>query len=738
MYADLDEMQTAKEGSIGVLMGTPGTQLLVTLPQSPVRGVYTAAGNGRQFAVAGNGFYEIINTSGVWSYNLIGSLASTTGTVSMADNGTSVFIVDGASGYYYNFSEKNLLSLYLFQIPQSSVAYLGNVYSNNANTFTLQKTLTSEYVFSTSTASATVGAVYIDPNTSNQFTVLSTLSSSASLICFGAMAPTLNYSFTVSSANATVGATYVDPANNTFTVQQTISSGTTLLAYGSATPVSGVINLTKASGTGDSNIIVSSNISLGGSLTLSVPTTGSGDVNNSLIPTTAIAKNYYIVCSANGAPTNGATTLSLSSGTGTASLTVYSSTQTTGIVWTPLTTYAVGQIIIPVSNGYQYTCTTGGISAASIPTFPTTSGATVTDGSVVWTRISTFQQTTDPGFLGSNVITYQDGYFFFAKPNSNQVYCSNLNDVTFNALNFLSLGGSPANVLNMVSLHRNLYIQTTKTTEVYYNAGVSPGFPFSRINGGYLEQGLIAQFSLCQTANAMFWLGQDKSGSGIVYTTTNFLPERISTYAVEEQLSTYSTISDAIGYTYQEAGHQFYVLNFPTAQATWCYDVSTGLWHERAYNNNGQQQMQLGIYHTFGGGVHLVGDYTSGNIYQMAQTIYTDNGTPIIRKRVAPHLASDMRRIFFSKLLLDIQQGVGIDGTGQGSDPKVMLRFSDDGGRRWSNIQTATIGPIGHFKRRAMFRRLGSARDRVFEITISDPVFVAIVGAELRIEVGNY
>jgi hypothetical protein len=738
LYADIDEMGTAKEGEIGALLGTPGTQTLLTLPASPVRGVYTEPGTGRAFAVAGNAFYEIVNSSGSYSYALLGNLKTSNGTVAMADNGQTICIVDGDNGYYYNFKEFNLQSFYLFTVPSGTTTAIGSVYSNNANAFTVMDLVESTFTMTVASANATNGAVYKDANNGNYFTVMTTVSGSTSLILFGNNAPTLTYHFAVSSASVVAGAIYIDSANHQFTIAKTLTGATIISAYGPTAPASfGAISLTKTYGSGDNSLTVSSSALIGGSLSLYAATTESGDVNDATITTSAYVASYAVFCSANGDPTSGATTLTLTSGEGDSSISVTGSFAATAVPWLPNYAYAVDQVIVPQPGGYQYRCTQAGTSGATVPTFPTTRYATVNDGGAIWERVSTFQAITDPGFLGSHVVAYQDGYFFFAKPDSNQVYCSNVDAITFNALDFLNLSGSSAPILNMVSMHRNLYIQTSRTTEVYYDAGVSPGFPFARINGGYLEQGLAAQFSLCQTANAMFWLGQDKSGKGIVYATATFLPERISTFAIEEEFDTYSTISDAVGYTYQELGHQFYVLSFPTAQKTWVFDISTKLWHERAYNSNGNLIMQPGIYHAFAFGIHILGDYSSGNIYQMSQEIYTDDGTPILRKRVAPHVAKDMLRIFYQSLQLDIQQGDGLDGIQQGTNPLCMMRFSDDGGRNWSNISQVSFGKIGQTKTRAIFRRLGQARDRVFEITISDPVFVAITGAELTLEVGR-
>jgi hypothetical protein len=69
-----------------------------------------------------------------------------------------------------------------------------------------------------------------------------------------------------------------------------------------------------------------------------------------------------------------------------------------------------------------------------------------------------------------------------------------------------------------------------------------------------------------------------------------------------------------------------------------------------------------------------------------------------------------------------------------GADPQVMLRWSDDGGHTWSNEHWARMGRAGEYGKRVIWRRLGMTtklRDRVYEISGSDPVKIAIMGAEL-------
>jgi hypothetical protein len=75
-----------------------------------------------------------------------------------------------------------------------------------------------------------------------------------------------------------------------------------------------------------------------------------------------------------------------------------------------------------------------------------------------------------------------------------------------------------------------------------------------------------------------------------------------------------------------------------------------------------------------------------------------------------------------------------------GYDPQAMLRWSDDGGHTWSNEHWAGMGKIGEYYKRVFWRRLGMTlklRDRVYEVSGTDPVKVAIMGAELILSPTN-
>ena len=420
-----------------------------------------------------------------------------------------------------------------------------------------------------------------------------------------------------------------------------------------------------------------------------------------------------------------------------------------------LGTYAC-RCLFTASNGVLYACygntvysvtslwaftTIGTINSFTGPVSMADNGIVMylvdgTDGWYSTLGSTSLTQQTSPGWMGADFVTYQDGYFIFNVPGTNQFYVTDLLATTINALNFASKETNPDNIVGILSDNRNLWLFGSQTTEVWYDAGNPTGSPFSIVQGGYIEVGCAAAFSVAKINNMIFFLGQDPRGKGIVYAISGYQPQRVSTHAVELAIQSYGDLSDSTAYCYQENGHNFYVLNVPNANTTWVYDMVTGLWHERVYTNNGIFQRHLGQCHAFAYGAHVIGDYQTGNFYQMSSTYYLDNGKQITRQRISPHIAKDMNRIFYSTFQLEVEPGTGLDGlgwlgTGEGTNPQAMLQFSDDGGHTWSNERWAAIGQIGKTKWRAIWRRLGHARDRVFKLTITDPVKVVLIGAEL-------
>jgi len=394
------------------------------------------------------------------------------------------------------------------------------------------------------------------------------------------------------------------------------------------------------------------------------------------------------------------------------------------------------------------------------------------DGYIYNSATDVFQQITDPDFPGAGTVGYLDGYFIFNEPGTQKIWVTSLLDGTsVDPLEFASAEGNPDNVVAIFVDHREVWVYGTNSTEVWYDAGLLD-FPLARIQGAYNELGCAAPYSIAKMDNQIYWLGKDARGQGMVFRASGYMGQRISTHAIEWQLQQYTDLSDAVGYTYQQDGHSFYVLNFPSADTTWVFDVATGAWHERASFSNGEFNRHRGNSQMFFNGKTVIGDYQNNKIYSFDLDVYADDGA--IQKwlrswRALPTGANNLTRTIQHAMQLDCETGVGLNGFSpqdafglltesgepiitesgnllvvegtaapspivQGADPQVMLRFSDDGGHTWSNEHWKSMGRIGEYGNRTIWRRLGATmkiRDRVYEVSGTDPVRIYIMGAEL-------
>ena len=342
---------------------------------------------------------------------------------------------------------------------------------------------------------------------------------------------------------------------------------------------------------------------------------------------------------------------------------------------------------------------------------------------------------TDGAFTGGTNVDIVDNYFVYNRPGTQQFGASAVLSPISAAASFSSKDGAPDDLVTLIVDHREIYLLGETSSEVWVDQGTSP-FPFQRIPGTSTQHGIVAPFSMARLGNSFAYLSKNNRGTAQIVQMNGYVPQRISTHAVENSL-TNQTITDAVAWTYQLEGHEVYVISFPSIQLTWCYDVASGMWHKWLYTNNlGQYERCRGNCAAVFQGYVLVGDYSNGKIYHLDKNVYTDDGQNVKRLRRAPHLVSDFQRQYFEELQIQFQPGVGLV-TGTGENPQAMLRWSNDGGSTWSNEYWTSIGRIGRYLNRAIWRRLGMARDRIFEVVVTDPVKCVIVSANLKASQGE-
>jgi len=449
-------------------------------------------------------------------------------------------------------------------------------------------------------------------------------------------------------------------------------------------------------------------------------------------------------------------------GTGTGGAGTYTVSDSQTVASTQINSVAAPAVVTGAISGT--TLTVSAVSSGTLQIGQTLEGANVTDGTIItafgtgtggtgtytvspsqtagsatiyalnWTVLPN----TDGAFEGGGTVDITDNYFIYNKPNSQLWAASDLLSPITDPLSFASKDGSPDDLVALIVDRREVYLLGEMSSEVWIDSGGVP-FPFTRIPGTSTQQGIAAQWSCARMGNSFAYVSKNNRGEAMIVRMNGYFPERISTHAVETTLVN-QNVSDALAWTYQLEGHEVYVVTFPSVGEnglTWAFDNTTGLWHKWLYRNSRNEfERHRGNCCAFFNQQVLVGDYENGKIYQVAREFYTDDGAPIRRIRRAPHITSDLQRQYFHELQIQFQPGVGLS-TGQGKDPQAMLRWSNDGGSTWSNEYWTSIGKQGKYQNRAIWRRLGWSRDRVFEVSVSDPVKAVIISANLKAEAGE-
>lgn len=379
--------------------------------------------------------------------------------------------------------------------------------------------------------------------------------------------------------------------------------------------------------------------------------------------------------------------------------------------------------------------TTGNISMADDGTY-----LVLVDGTsgYVYNMITPagLNQIVDGNFTTSpKTVIWQDLYFIVTSGSSRQFQLSQISPSVDPAVwpsIQINFAGSGAGALRAgISDHSILNLFADSYTEFWQNAG-SPDFPFAKIPGSAQEFGLNAAFSLSKFDNSVIGLFQNTMGGRNVSRMQGFTLSKLSDQDMDDILTSYSDTADASGFSFMDGGHPIYILNLPTADATWAYDGLPNAWSEWT-DNSGNRFWG----HKFAKFVNrlCVSDYRNGNIYEFDPDVTTDNGSMIPMEVWSKHIWEDDKYLGIQQLQIDIESGVG---TLSETDPVIDLLVSKDGGNTFNSIGFAQMGAIGNYTTRVIWNSLGAARDWVLKLRITDSVKRVLTGASAEITGGSF
>jgi hypothetical protein len=676
---------TKGQGARGVvaLYPTPGLTNVVTLQNAQaVRGMRTVSGGQYMVAVCGPYVYVMDNT---YTATIVGQLNSSSGQVGITDNGLNVYIVDGSYRYTWRIS------------TPSSAVFQGTI---SGTTLTITRLISG------------------------------TIAANQSLFGVGILGETV----------------IVSGSGSTWTINQT-QTVSTAIQMNSAS-VAGIITASSSGTTLTVSAVSSGTIYPGQTIT------GTGVTANTIINAlgSGTVLSYSIATGGTGYAVNDIVTV-LGGVYGNSPATYTVSTISGSGVVTGLTATYSGQYTSTPTNNVSTSTSGSGTGLTLTLTFGTGTGGT---GTYVLSTSQTVSSETmyllnfsvlpssDGAFAGADVVDIVDNYFVYNRPSTQQWAASNLLSPITYGLSYASKFTGPDNLVSIICDHGQVYLLGETTSEVWADAGTFP-FAFQRIPGSSSQHGIAAKFSVARLGNSFAYLARNNRGQSEIVMMNGYFPQRISTHAVENTLVN-QTVNDAVAYTYQIEGHECYVITFPSLDLTWVYDISTGLWHKWLWvdSTNTFHRHRSNCSAVFQGLV-LVGDWQNGQIYKLDPTNFTDDGEYIRRVRRCPHLVTDLQRQYFDEFQIQFQPGVGLEGITNpplnaetvGANPQAMLRWSNDGGSTWSNEYWSNIGLVGKYRNRIIWRRLGMARDRIFEVVVTDPVFACIISANLKASEGD-
>lgn len=332
---------------------------------------------------------------------------------------------------------------------------------------------------------------------------------------------------------------------------------------------------------------------------------------------------------------------------------------------------------------------------------------------------------------------YLDGYGLVLDSATSTLYISALLDFTSWATgtDFAQRSAASDQWVSMEVIGIYIALLGEKTSEFWYDAG-GASFPFSKHpSGGPIPHGIVGAFTAAVGEGSLFWLAQSSIGKNYAVQATGFTPQVISDFPRQRIFATYVHANRAVADLKNWNGHTFYKITFPDSDISWAYDLASSKWvqdgpwiAERSVFAASRTRFPVVAF-----GQHRVLDSSTGSIYKIDAASHTDvDSRPLVCERTAPALVAENELIFYAAMELDIEVGVGLV-TGQGSEPRVMLQYSNDGGNTWSAELWRSLGKVGEYLTRVRWEALGSARRRVFRVRISDPVRFGIVGAYLTL-----
>ena len=272
----------------------------------------------------------------------------------------------------------------------------------------------------------------------------------------------------------------------------------------------------------------------------------------------------------------------------------------------------------------------------------------------------------------------------------------------------------PDALVGIIADHGEVMLMGETSAQLAYNAG-SDTVPIRPNPGAVIEEGCADGRTLAAADNGVFWVGP----GGIVRRSDGASPRVVSTRQVEQALQA-APLAGAV--VLKDKGHLIYAV-MREGLSTWCYDLSTGEWFERATGVSGGEWM--GRSAAYAWGAQYVGG-RDGRLYVLDRDTFTDGGDVLLREAVSLPVTQGGRPYTVPRLTLALKTG----HSDLGRPAQVMFSTSNDG-RRWSRERTLSLGTIGEYEKSVPVHGLGAFTSGRFRLRMTDPADLAVSGVNI-------
>lgn len=280
-----------------------------------------------------------------------------------------------------------------------------------------------------------------------------------------------------------------------------------------------------------------------------------------------------------------------------------------------------------------------------------------------------------------------------------------------------------------------VYMFCDKTVEPFYDAGSTTGTPLARIDNAIMQKGLGGFYTIANTDQALYFLGDDSNVYQIVQSQlTNITTPSIVNSIKDQQKD------GANAYTITFNGQDYYVLRFASG-LTYVYAEQIREWFNLSTGTKDDPYLAASYQRVYDKDIAI--DFRTSNAIELSVDAFDDLGETIQRRRVlAPFTSANVgsgtgQRLMMSRVYFALQTGQGL-ATGQGSDPKIMVEYSLDGGQTYSTEQWIKFGKLGQYLLKVKFDAMISFLSITFRITVSDPVFCSLHDSSIDVKAAGY